>query len=198
MQEKLRQLPAIPFENVTIHAPTKPTKTGMIIFETNKYSVPESCIGKSLTVYSSCTEIKIYYKGKCVAKHPRCFEREKSFINPLHRNFQKTSHKAKLDRVYNLIKNMDTEFESFLLKNEACGENPKNTAYEIFTRLRIYSRAILRSIARETIKIQSPRLKTFLSYLEKEKSVKDEIVNPQNSELMEISYTPRSLEIYGK
>jgi len=54
---------------------------------------------------------------------------------------------------------------------------------------------MLISIASECLKRRSPRLKTLLSYLHKE-PMEHETVQPQNEELLNITYKPRGLEEY--
>jgi len=84
-----------------------------------------------------------------------------------------------------------------LSKNQDCGEDPQKTAYEIFKLMKTHSRGMLISIASECLKKKSPRLRTFLSFLRME-PVEAETVQPQNEELLNISYKPRGLEEYDE
>lgn len=195
-KERLRPLPEIPWKNVSIHTPVKTTKTGMMIFDTNYYSVPDYLVGKSLSIHSTVDMVKIYDGNKEVASHPRSFQRHKHFLNPLHRSYCKLSVKAKIQRIYEVIKNMHPSLSDFLFRNQACGEDPQKTAYEIFKLLRSHSRGMIISIASECLNRRSPRLKTFLSYLHLEPSEDIETVQPQNGQLLNISYQPRGLEEY--
>lgn len=194
-EEKLKALPVIPYNNEVIHPPVKTTKTGLMTFDTNFYSVPDYLVGKSLSIHSRPEIIKIYEKDKEVASHPRVFQRHKQITNPLHRSYGKLSERAKMQRIYEVIKNLHTEMEAFLLRNQTCGEDPYKTAYEIFKLVKSHSRGLLISIASECLKRKSPRLKTFLSYLHKEQ-VEHETVQPQNEGLLDINYKPRGLEEY--
>ena len=164
-EEPLKPLPQIPWHNETIHPPVKTTKTALMIFDVNAYSVPEHLVGRHLSVHSTPTMVKIYEKDKEVASHPRCFERYKHIINPLHRSYARISQKAKYMRIYEAIKNLHPVMADFLLKNQTVGEDPQKTAYEIFTLLKRHSRGMLVSVARECIRRKSPRLRTFLSFL---------------------------------
>jgi len=194
-EEKLKALPVIPYNNEVIHPPVKTTKTGLMIFDTNFYSVPDYLVGKSLSIHSSPEIIRIYDEDKQVASHPRVFQRYKQIINPLHRSYSKLSQRAKMQRIYEVIKNLHTEMSDFLLRNQTCGEDPYKTAYVIFKLIRSHSRGMLISIASECLKRRSPRLKTLLSYLHKE-PMEHETVQPQNEELLNITYKPRGLEEY--
>lgn len=195
-EERLRALPEIPWNNVVIHTPVKTTKTGMMIFDTNFYSVPDYLVGKSLSIYSTPDSVRIYDADKQVASHPRSFERYKQFLNPLHRSFRRLSQKAKLQRIHEVMKNMHPAISDFLLRNRTCGEDPYKTAHELFRLMKNHSRGILISIASECLKRKSPRLKTFLSYLQAGPSEVSEAVSPQNGNLLHITYKSRGLEVY--
>jgi len=196
-EEKLRPLPEKPWNNVCIHPPVKTTKTAMMIFDTNCYSVPDYLVGKSLSIHSTPDKVMIYDGAKQVASHPRSFDRRRQIINPLHRSYCKLSVKAKIQRIHEAIKNLHPAISDFLVKNQACGEDPRKTAYEIFRLLKSHSRGMLISVASECLKKKSPRLRTLLSYLHIEPA-EAETVQPQNGELLNISYKPRGLEEYDE
>ncbi len=196
-EEKLRPLPERPYTNVLIHPPVKTTKTAMMIFDTNSYSVPDYLVGKSLSIHSTPERVMIYDGHKQVASHPRSFERHAQFINPLHRSYTKLSPKAKIERIHEVIKNLHPAISDFLVKNQACREDPQKTAYEIFKLMKSHSRGMLISAASECLKNKSPRLRTFLSYLHMEPT-ETESVQPQRGELLNISYQPRGLEEYDE
>jgi transposase len=195
--EKLRPLPQKPWNNVSIHPPVKTTKTAMMIFDTNSYSVPDYLVGKSLSIHSTPDTVMIYDGSNRVASHPRSFQRHTQIINPLHRSYCKLSTKAKTQRIHEVIKNLHPAISDFLLKNEACGEDPQKTAYQLFKLLKTHSRGMLISIASECLMKKSPRLRTFLSYLYRD-STQTETVYPQKSELLNLSYKPRKLEEYDE
>jgi hypothetical protein len=196
-EEKLRPLPEKPWNNVCIHPPAKTTKTAMMTFDTNSYSVPDYLVGKSLSIHASPDRVTIYDGDSQVASHPRSFQRRQQIINPLHRSYCKLSVKAKMQRIHTVIKDMHPAIAEFLVKNQDCGEDPQKTAYEIFKLMKTHSRGMLISIASECLKKKLPRLRTFLSYLRME-PVEAETVQPQNEELLNISYKPRGLEEYDE
>jgi hypothetical protein len=168
----------------------------MITFDTNSYSVPDYLTGKSLSVHSSPAAVKIYDGNKEAASHPRSFERHKTLVNPLHRSYSRLSSKAKTRRIHAVIKNMHPAIADFLLKNQGLGEDPAKTAHEIFKLLKSHSRGMLISAACECVRRKSPRLRTYLSYLNLEPQEKTETVLPQNSRLLNITYQARKLEEY--
>jgi Mu transposase, C-terminal domain/Integrase core domain len=196
-EEKLRSLPEKPWNNVSVHPPVKTTKTALMVFDTNSYSVPDYLVGKSLSIHSTPDAVKIYDGNTLVASHPRSFQRHMQIINPLHRSYCKLSVKAKMQRIHAVIKNLHPAISEFLVKNQACGEDPQKTAYEIFTLMESHSRGMLLSAASECLTRKSPRLRTFLSLLQREPAEAEEVL-PQNGTLLHISYTPRGLEEYDE
>lgn len=196
-EEKLRPLPEKPWNNVSIHPPVRTTKTAMMIFDTNSYSVPDYLVGKSLSVQCTPDTVMVYDGAKQVASHPRSFDRRRQIINPLHRSYGKLSVKAKMQRIHAAIKALHPALSEFLDKNQVCGEDPQKTAYEIFRLMKSHSRGMLVSVASECLNKKSPRLRTFLSYLHME-FTEAETVQPQRGELLNISYHPRGLEEYDE
>jgi len=196
-EEKLRPLPEKPWNNVLIHPPVKTTKTAMMIFDTNSYSVPDYLVGKSLSIHSTPDTVMIYDGAKQVASHPRSFDRRRQILNPLHRSYGKLSVKAKMQRIHAVIRALHPALSDFLDKNQAYGEDPQKTAYEVFKLMKSHSRGMLISVASECLNKKSPRLRTFLSYLHME-FTEAETVQPQKGELLNISYKPRGLEEYDE
>jgi len=197
-KERLKPLPQNPYSNRVIHPPKRPTKTGLIIFDTNSYSVPDYLLRQSISLHSGVEKIDFYdAKGRKVAGHPRCFERYKTLINPQHRSIKKLSSEAKRERIYTVIKNMDQDTEIFLNQNSTVGEDAYHTAMAIFRLLKTNSRKTLLSLIREAIKMKSPRLKYIVSALQLEPETPAEMVSPQKQELLLLDYQPRKLEDYN-
>lgn len=195
--EKLKLLPTSPWLNQVVHPPTRSSKTGLITFDTNMYSIPEYLVGHPVSIHAFCDHIELYNtNGKKVATHPRSFDRKQTFINPEHRSFTNTSSKAKNQRVYTVIKNLDPIVEQFLIQNQQVGENAVATAYYLFRLLKNHARATIISAVRDALLRKSPRLKCIASLLEPSQTVSSENVAPQNHYLLQVDYQPRSLKEY--
>lgn len=194
-EEKLRPLPRIPWINVTLYPPVLPTKTAFMIFDNNLYSVPDY-LGKPLSIHASPSTVEIYDGDRRVASHPRVFGRNEKKENPLHRSLKKISSEMKRERIFTVIKNMDPVMETFLNQNETVGEDRYVTAHEIFRLLPSQSRGLVISAIRECLGRKSPRLKTLLSFLNREETLTPQTVFPQKTDLLDLSYTPRPLEDY--
>ncbi|MFH1128137.1 MAG: IS21 family transposase [Candidatus Omnitrophota bacterium] len=195
-EEKLRPLPNIAWNNINIYPPVKTGKTAMLTFDTNTYSVPDYLVGKSLAIHASPFRVEIYDSNKRVAAHPRSFDRYKQIVNPIHRSYQKLSTEAKKERIYQVINNMHPEMARFLKVNQTLGEDHYKTAYHIFKLLKDHSVAIIISALTESLNRKSPRLKTFLSYLNLAPKETPETVHPNNPDILNITYNPRDLDYY--
>ena len=102
----------------------------------------------------------------------------------------------KRERVLTVIKNMDPVMETFLNQNETVGEDCYVTAHEIFRLLPSHSRGLVISAIRECLGRKSPRLKTLLSFFNREEMALPQRVSPQKTDLLDLTYTPRPLEDY--
>lgn len=197
--EKLKPLPQAPWINCSIHPPKRPTKTAFMIFDSNRYSVPETCVNAMLLVRSYPDKIEIYdMKGNMVAGHRRCFERNKAIVNLNHKSLKGISTAAKQERIQQLVRNLDPVVEQFLGINQEIGEGRYQSGYRIFKLLGFHSKETVLSAIREAVKRKNCRMKFILSCLEPRNTVTEEPVSPQKEELLSINYTPRSLEEYDK
>lgn len=196
-EETLKKLPANPYPNVAIYPPRKTTKTGLVIFDTNSYSVPSYLTGQRVSFHVGVSSLEFYdSKEKKVASHPRVFAKHQTIINPLHRSVAKLSASAKRQRIHAIMKSLDGDMAVFLDQNAGVGEDAFTTAHALFKLMKTTSRSMLLSIIREAIKRKSPRLKFIISSLEHTNQEIIEAVMPQKQELLIIDYTPRPLDTY--
>lgn len=195
-EERLKTLPDRRWNNVLIHPPKFPTKTGLMILDTNLYSVPEHVAHEPLSLHVFVDRVEIYdAKGRRVAAHPRSFERKQEILNPLHRSGHRLSDRAKRERIFALIVGMDPIAKTFLEANERAGEDPYQTAYVLFKLLRDFSRGMILSLVREAIAVKSCRVKFLVSRLQAPEA-EAQRVSPQNSFLLALDYQRRPLEDY--
>lgn len=198
LEEPLKTLPHNRWLNRVVHAPTTPSKTGLITFDTNRYSIPEHLVNHPLSVHSFCERIEIHdADGKRVAAHPRSFLRNQTFLNPLHRTFSQVSERAKRERIVAVISRCDPAFERFLLLTEAQGETRESAAYALFQLLRAHSRAVLLSAVRDELSRGSASVARVRELLAGTFRDATEEVRPMNSTVLTLTFTPRSLEEYS-
>lgn len=196
-EEKLKVLPVNVYPNISIHAGKSPTKTGLVIFDTNSYSIPSYCGNETVAVHAGVERVDFFDgKGKRIASHPRSFKKRQVIINPLHRSVSRLSESAKRERIYAVMCAMSEDIAEFLEKNAGVGEDAYVTAHTLFKLLKSESRCIIESLAREAVRQKSPRLKFIMSSLHLEPDLPANPVSPQNKELMTLDFKPRSLEDY--
>jgi len=172
------------------------SKTALVEFETNRYSVPSSCALKKVEVVAWPEKIEIVANFQTVAIHPRSFARNQTIQNPLHaEKLLERSRHFKYERILRLIRRMDPSFEHFLAHQENESESMQ-AAYEIFRLLKICSRAILASAVRELNGMGAFKIKALLSLLNLPSPKQDAAVWPVDANLLKMTYTPRSLKDY--
>lgn len=76
-------LPKQAFEARRIAQPTADSQS-LVRFDTNDYSVPVQYAHRRLTLIATVEEVRLVYEDRIVARHARCWEREKTFFDPIH------------------------------------------------------------------------------------------------------------------
>lgn len=198
--EPLKALPAQPWLNRLVHAPKLPTKTGLLHFDSNQYSVPEHLVQSALSIHAFCERIEVYDgAGNRVAAHPRSFERGKTFISPHHRTFARLGVKGKAERIVALVSQLDPALERFVTLAECAGQDSFHTAYALFQMLRRHPRAVVRSAVQEALNQGSANVAALHTLLDGVREpMPQDAVRPQRQDLLSITYQPRSLEEYSK
>lgn len=196
-EEKLKLLPAGPWANVVIHPPKKPTKTGLVIFDTNAYSFPDALGGHDIIVRAFVDQVELFtIDQKRVASHARSFDRHKNVINPIHRTVSRLSAPAKRERILAVMRGMDPAMARFFDAHHIVGEEPHFQAAALFAMFRTHGRAAVVSAVRESIANGSPRLSSVRALLEPRSAAPASDVLPQDPRILDIDYTPRPLEDY--
>ena len=203
-EEKLLGLPSAMTASLPqgVYPPTRTipavgiSKTALVEFETNRYSVPSSCVGKTAEIIAWPEKIEIRVSSQTAAVHTRCFERKRLIQNPLHAEklLKRTGH-FKYERILQLIEAMDPAFGHFLwaIKEEF---EKLQAAYELFQLLKIYSRTILVSAVEELNGIGSFKIKALRSLLNLPSPKEGDPLWPANLDLLKLSYAQRSLKDY--
>ena len=72
-----------PFDG--FHAlPASVSKTCLVRFDNNKYSVSASAVGRPVDVYAYADRIVVRQDGRVVGEHPRCYGRGETIYDPWH------------------------------------------------------------------------------------------------------------------
>lgn len=176
---------------------TTVSKTGFVEFDTNKYSVPNTCSSMPASIIAYPDKIVVMINKNQVAVHKRSFTRNKIIENPLHRErlLDKTP-KYKYERILQLMKNIDPSIELFLTKAEECGEDKINYAYQLFKLLKLCSRAMLIECVKKACQVKAYKIKTIFSLLQLPYEKNNNPVYPKDTNLLDIDYEQRRLEDY--
>ncbi len=84
---RLRLLTVLPYDLATLH-PVLASRRGRVTFETNRYSVPPACAGKSLVLKVAPDRLCLYHQDRLIAEHVRSYDR--------HQDFEQAEHVAEL------------------------------------------------------------------------------------------------------
>lgn len=76
-------LPKQPFEARRIEPGTANSES-LVRFDTNDYSVPVKYAHRKLTVVATVEEVRLVSQDRLVARHRRCWDRERSIFEPIH------------------------------------------------------------------------------------------------------------------
>ena len=60
------------------------TSESLVRFETNDYSVPVRYAHRKVIVIATVDEVRFVYEDRLLARYPRCWDREKTFFEPVH------------------------------------------------------------------------------------------------------------------
>jgi len=172
------------------------SKTALVEFETNKYSVPSSCAAKAVEISVYPEYIEIFSSGKKAAMHKRSFEKKKIIQNPLHaEKLLNQSPQFKMQRIFQLISGMDPAFNNFLASQDN-DIHRMDAAYQLFLFLKTHSRAILISAVKELNSMSCFKIKALKSLLNVPESSEPGLLWPRNSQLLNLKYKERSLNDY--
>jgi transposase len=176
--------------------PAVSTKTALVEFETNKYSVPSPCAAKTVEIIAYPERIEISATGKTVATHKRCFGKKQIIQNPLHaEKLLNSTPQFKMQRILQLIMNMDPAFRDFILFQDDDNQRVQ-AAYQLFQLLKTHSRAMLISAVRELKAMRCFKIKALRSLLHLPEPKEGDPLWPQNTQLLNLTYEERNLKDY--
>jgi len=193
-QERLLKLPlnAYPARRVV---PARVSKTALVEFDANKYSVPTSCVGKMAEITAYPGHIEIWLGSQKVATHKRCFGRMQMIQNPLHaERLLNRSPKFKLERIQQLIVGMDLVFKTFIDNQEE--ETQQTVAHQIYELIRTHSKTVVLSAVRELNGMGCAKVKALMSLLRVPGVQEPPAVWPKDTRLLNLNYEERKLTDY--
>lgn len=194
-QERLISLPQGVYPARRI-IPARASKTALVEFETNKYSLPSTCASKTVEIAAYPYDIHILLSEKKVAAHKRCFGRKQIIQNPLHaERLLEQTPQFKMRRILQLISNMSEVFKYFI-DNQENDTQRVEAAYQLFGLLKSYSRITVISAVRELNALACFKVKALRSLLSLPEDREPAPLWPQNQNLLNLTYEERSLKDY--
>lgn len=194
-QERLLGLPEHSYPTSRV-VPAVVSKTALVEFETNKYSVPSSAATKVVEVAVYPGYIEIYLSEQKIAIHQRCFDRRQMIQNPLHaQKLLEFTPQFKMKRILQLITGMDSVLSCFI-ENQDDDRERIHAAYQLFVLLKTHSKAMLISAVRELNGMNCFKIKALLSLLNLPSIQEGQALWPKNQQLLNLSYQERKLNDY--
>ena len=197
-EETLLKLPGVKFMPRRI-AQGVISKTALLEFETNRYSVPSSLAMKpcELLIYPGRLEITV--GSKVIARHKRSFEKHKIIQNPLHtENLLNKTPLFKQQRILKLVESMEPVFYKFIRAQGEDDSDRLGCAYQIFKLLKTHNRSVLVSAVAELLSMGTYKIKALLSLLHLPIPKNSDQVFPSDPKLLDIRYEERSLTDYDQ
>jgi len=195
VEERLVHLPENPYPARRV-IPAVVSKTALVEFETNKYSVPSSCAGQIAEVIAYPENIEICVSGERVSRHKRSFDKNKMIQNPLHaERLLNTTPEFKMRRILQLLVGMDPAFKYFFDHQDNDDER-MGSAYQLFTLLKTHSKEMLISAIKELNALPCFKIKSLMSLLNLPVTREPEALWPKNERLLNLTYEERSLNDY--
>ncbi len=195
VQERLISLPQACYPARRI-IPAIASKTALVEFETNKYSLPSSCASKTVEIAAYPQEIQILVSGTKAAIHKRCFGKKQIIQNPLHaQRLLEQTPQFKMRRILQLICNMDNTFNYFI-NNQDNDRERIDAAYQLFTLIKTHSKAMIISAVRELNGLSCFKIKALRSLLHLPEPKESAPLWPQNQNLLNLTYEERKLNDY--
>ena len=194
-QERLMRVPALPYLPRKIHAGVA-SKTALVEFDTNKYSVPTTCATKAVEVMAYPEHIEIWLSGQKVATHKRSFGHKQTIENPLHaQKLLELSPKFKMQRILQLMMGMDETFRQFI-ENQEDDAGRLNAAYQLFVLITNNSKNMILSAVREQNTTGVFKVKALLGRLNLPDAIEPDTVWPVDQTLLNLKYKERDLNDY--
>lgn len=176
--------------------PAVSSKTALVEFGTNKYSVPSAWAAKAVEIVAYPDRIEICSSGKKIATHKRNFGKRQIVENPLHaEKLLNHTPQFKMKRVLQLIMGMDTAFRDFISLQDDDNHRVE-AAYQLFQLLKTHSKAMLISAVRELNTMRCYKIKALRSLLHLPDPKDGDPLWPQNMQLLNLTYEERNLQDY--
>ncbi len=194
-EERLLILPGLSYPARRV-IQTVVSKTALVEFETNRYSVPSSCAGKAAEIIAYPDRLEICMAGKIVANHKRSFGKAGIFQNPLHsETLLNRTPQFKMLRILQVITSMDPAF-GYFFDHQDNDDERMNAAYQLFVLLKTHSKGMLISAVQELNALPCFKIKAIMSLLHLPEPEEPNALWPKDGRLLNLTYEERRLNDY--
>lgn len=194
-EERLIHLPEKPYQPTRVIQAIV-SKTALVEFETNKYSVPSTCAGKAVEVVAYPDRIEICLSGKIAANHARSFGKAGMFQNALHaETLLNRTPQFKMHRILQVMAGMDPAFGYFFDHQDNEDERIQ-AAYQLFVLLKTHSKGMLVSAVKELNALPCFKIKAIMSLLHLPEPGDPQTLWPKDGRLLNLTYEERNLNDY--
>jgi hypothetical protein len=133
-------------------------KTIYVHFDLNDYSIPPEAVGRPLTLAASDVDIRILDGAAEIARHRRCYDRQRLILDPAHEQaLLRTKRKALAATRVGRLAVAVPESEALLDRAFAAGESAGSQNAQLLRLLDLYGVAALRRAIREALERNTPR-----------------------------------------
>jgi hypothetical protein len=159
------------------HVSTTATSESLVRFDTNDYSVPVEYGHRPVVLKASVDAVLLYHGGQQIARHERCWEREKQIFDPVHYLSLLERKPGSLDHARPLAGwKLPEEFASLRRRLEACRCDGTREYIRVLLLLREYPMERVAMAVRHAVRwtaptadairqllipVERPELKTF-------------------------------------
>jgi hypothetical protein len=202
-RSKLLPLPPVPYpceERVEVTV----GKTPYIRFDLNDYSVPHTCVRRTLFLLASEEIVRIFDGNDIVAKHARCFDRGKPIEDPKHiERLEGEKAQARRGRGQDRLARSSPSARTLFEKLAERGFNLGNATGRLLKLLDAYGAERLEQAIAEVIAKETPHVHAVRLVLERDRAARGEepvipVVLPANEAVRNVTVRPHSLSTYDE
>lgn len=200
---RLLALPSVPYpceERVEVAV----GKTPYVRFDWNDYSVPHTCVRKTLTVLASEETVRIFEGTALVAEHARSFDRGRVVEDAAHiERLEKEKLEARRGRGQDRLARSARSSRALFEKLAERGFNLGNATRRLLGLLDTYGAERLERAIAEAIEKDTPHVHAVTNILEREREERGEkpvipVVLPDNDAVRNLTVKPHALSTYDE
>lgn len=177
-------------------------KTPYARFDLNDYSVPHTCVKKTLSVVADMKVVRILDGGREVASHPRCWERGNQIENLAHvKELEEHKREASQHRGMDRLRHSAPSSKDMLKIAAERGNNLGGLTSGLLKQLDLYGSQEVEQAIQEALQSEAVHLSAVRLILERRRREKNmpppvEIVVKDDPRIRDLVVIPHSLSTY--